>query len=381
VLLGPNFVSAVNIGTQRTSGVEVAIQKGDPSRDGISGQLSYTYVNAKIKYGSVGNAPSPVQTLNNYIVAYNRLTHTCASISAMQNNALCNGGQTLTTAQAAALVEEDAPCYDPAVQNPNSPGQAANVGTACTSNTFINNPYYGDGAHSLLDLNGWYVTYPNQPPGDPGFGGQTALSPNQFSGWLAYKHDKLTIAPNFVLAQGNAYGDPTDSIGLDPRHCAANQGTTAVTKAPNRNADFQECSFSPYTATGNLAIPDPFTGNFDNMGAFRNPWQFNLGALIKYDVSPRVSLTLNMANIVNTCFGGDKPAWAAKFTPNSITCGYTVNTGGFIGTQPGAGFFYGASQNDPANGTAGHPAWMNYPYAPVSGGLPFQAYFQVQVKM
>ncbi len=31
----------------------------------------------------------------------------------------------------------------------------------------------------------------------------------------------------------------------------------------------------------------------------------------------------------------------------------------YIGNQPGAGFFYGASGHDPANGTAGYPGVFN----------------------
>jgi len=62
-------------------------------------------------------------------------------------------------------------------------------------------------------------------------------------------------------------------------------------------------------------------------------------------------------------------------------CGYGQNQFQFTGTQPGAGFFYGNSPTAPQNGTATVPKPYLYPFAPLNGSLPFQAYLQVQVKI
>jgi hypothetical protein len=119
----------------------------------------------------------------------------------------------------------------------------------------------------------------------------------------------------------------------------------------------------------------------DAVGAFQEPWQFNLGALITYQVSPKVSANLSLTNLVNTCFGGTNTAWQKQFKPGQWVCGYGANAGSFIGTQPGAGFFYGASGSDPVNGGQPYATAFNYPFYPYSGALPFQAYLDVQIKL
>jgi hypothetical protein len=365
VPLGPNFVSAVNLGTQRSYGVEFQIQKGDPTRDGLSGAVSYTYTNAKIRYENAPNGTNAIDTINNYIKAYNALTK-------------AGGGS---------------PCYDPT--NVIATG---NAGSDCSKATDIVNPYYNQSQQGLLDRTGWYDTFPNSPPEDaPAFGGPSAISPNFFTGWLNYKHGKLDIAPNFVLSQGQSYGNPTAMYGLDPRTCGDNQngavfaasggnaGTPPVAGVGSQygeDANYYSCGASLATSSGYLAIPDPYTGSFDGVGQYREPWQFNLGAMIQYQLSPKVTATLNLANIVNRCFGGSSTAWSKAFPANNYVCGYAdYNAYSWTGTQPGAGFFYGASPTDPANGTQPFSKALLYPYSTLAGGLPFQAYLQVQVKL
>jgi len=366
VTLGPSFASGVNVGTQKTSGLEFQISKGDPSRDGWSGTVSYTYTKAKVKYNGIGSlGRNAIDVLNDYIKAFNGLTQ-------------AGGG---------------APCYDPTTPNPASPGGIANSPLAtCAGNTSaIKNPYYGMAQQPLLDRNGYYDTYPNAPPGDPFGNGNTAISPNFFSGFVSYKHDKLTVTPTFQLAQGQMYGSPTDVIGTDPRTCASNEfdgGRVAGGSPYAQNADYQSCTFSAYTAAGNLAIPNPYTGTFDGVGQFRNPWILNLSAQIAYDFTPKVKGTLLLANVFNRCFGGTKTAWSTAYPANSQVCGYGSNGSAFIGTPTNAGgmtngygWYYGASGADPANGTTGYPKVFDYPYIPVSGAIPLQAYFQLQIKL
>jgi hypothetical protein len=370
VALGPNFASGINAGTQETKGVELAIQKGDPSRNGLSGQFSYTYTDAKIKYSTLANGTNTVDALNNYIIAYNQLTSFCHD---HPTDARCGN----MTAAAAANV---APCYDPTTQTP-----FGNAPASCGSPTDIANPYYAAPVQSLLDRNGWYQTYANNPPySAPDTVSAGAFGPNEFAAWLNYRHDKFAVTVTTQLNQGALYGSPTSIIGLDPRTCGQNEAAAGAVSGSSpyaQNADYQSCLASSSTPSGSLAIPNPLTGTFDSMGQYREPWQFNLGAQLSYDISPRVNATLTLANVVQTCFGGTGGAWTKAYKPNNFDCGWGPNYSDYIGSQPGAGFFYGASGSDPANGTAGYPNWMNQPYLPLWGALPFQAYLQVQVRL
>lgn len=363
LVLGPGFVSGTNVGTQKSYGVEVALQKGDPTRDGLSGQLSYTYTKALLQYGNLPNGTNAIDYLNNYITAFNKLTQ--------------GGG--------------GAACYESGTADP-----------TCTDITgdgtgaIIKNPYYTSSMQTLLDRNGWYNTYPNEPPNDPGDqGGTTAIWPHQLTAWVQYKHGRWAIAPNFDLAAGGYYGSPTDVYGVDPRACIQNESAaTTASGGPvlplgspyGQNPDFLSCGASGFVESGVLAIPNPFTGKMDNLSAYQQPWIFNMGALIRYDISPRVTANLTLTNLVNRCFGGSTPPWAKAFPANNTVCGYGQNNGNYIGptsSQPGfgGGFFYGGAPTDASNGFGGYPSAFNYPFSPLIGAEPFQAYLQVQVKI
>jgi hypothetical protein len=364
VALGGNFASGINAGTQKTSGVELAVQKGDPNRNGLAGQFSYTYTNAKIKYSTLANGTNAIDALNNYIIAYNQLTGFCA-----QNPSDARCGK--MSAAAAANVS---PCYA---------NSADGTPASCSDTSAITNPYYNAPVQNLLNRDGWYQTYANNPPFAAPGDVIGAFGPNQFAGWLNYKHDKLAVTLTAQLNQGALYGSPVALVGLDPRFCGSNQGDSGAVAAGSQyaqNADYQSCLASSFTPNGYMAIPNPESGTFDSMGQYREPWQLNIGGQISYDISPRVNATLSLANVVNRCFGGTGGSWTKAYKPNSMDCGWAGN-GSWIGSTPGAGFFYGASGADAANGTAGYPNWMNQPYGPISGALPFQAYLQVQVKL
>ena len=119
-----------------------------------------------------------------------------------------------------------------------------------------------------------------------------------------------------------------------------------------QNCDFLTVSPSPYVQLGQLAIPNPYTGTMDSVGKYQNPWQFNLGALIRYEISPKVTANLTLTNLVNTCFGGTSTPWTKAFKPSKLHVRLRSQTGSFLGTQPGAGFFYepryGSGQRRPA---------------------------------
>ncbi|MHB8195830.1 MAG: carboxypeptidase regulatory-like domain-containing protein [Vulcanimicrobiaceae bacterium] len=388
VALGPTFVSGVNVGTEKTTGVEFQLQKGDPSRNGWSGQLSWTYAHARIKYAPIGSAPNAITVLNSYIRAYNGLTSFCAS---NPTSAQCPQGMAAGLVSTPTNGVVAAPCYNPAAPDPNSPASSGNTGVTCGgpgSSGYITNPYYNSAPQPLLDPNGWYNTYANEPPANPLINPSlTAFGPNQFSAFVSYKKNKLTITPNAALDEGARYGSPVSIIGIDPRACGQNEGPAGAGVVPAgpyaNNADYQSCFITSYTGAGELAIPNPTTGTFDGLGQYREPWQLNLGAQVKYDFTPKMSGTLILANLYNRCFGGTSAPWSQAYPANGFVCGYGANTGSYIGAPggTGSGFYYGASGQDAANGTAGYPGVLNQPYYPLNGALPFQAYFQMNFKI
>jgi hypothetical protein len=106
-----------------------------------------------------------------------------------------------------------------------------------------------------------------------------------------------------------------------------------------------------------------------------------MGLQFGYDFNSRVHATVTLANVVNRCFGGTKTAWQQAYQPNNFICGYGPNGYSYVGNTPGAGYFYGASGHDAANGTAGYPGYMDQSYGTQIGAMPFQAYFQLNVKL
>jgi hypothetical protein len=111
----------------------------------------------------------------------------------------------------------------------------------------------------------------------------------------------------------------------------------------------------------------------------------NVNAQIKYEISPRVTAQLLLANIFNKCFGGSNTPWKTANPPGNVVCGYAAN-GIFAGglTQaPGTGFFYGTSPTDPNNWPASRVAGGTIPYYPYSGApsfFPFNAFLNFQIK-
>ncbi|HKU66542.1 MAG TPA: TonB-dependent receptor [Candidatus Baltobacteraceae bacterium] len=374
VVLGPGFVSGTNSGHQHSYGVELAIAKGDPTRDGWSGQLAYTYTKALVQFGTLPSGTNSIDYLNDYIKAFNALTQ-------------AGGGSA---------------CYD--VSTVATTGTA--TGVTCPASftgtpSIIVNPYFSMAQQPLLDRNGWYQPWPNEFPNAPfDQGGSSAIWPHQFSAWIQYKHGRWSVAPNLVVQSGAYYGSPTDVYGIDPRTCGQNEAAATtpsggpvpgLSAASAGNCDFLTAGPTPVTDSGDLAIPNPYTGKFDMPGQYQQPWQVNMGALIKYDISPKITVNLALSNIVNWCYGGTNTAWQKAFKPGYQVCGYSSNPTGTNGNfnyvgplsgQPGfgGGFFYGDSPGSVSNGSPTYPSAFNYPFAPFNGALPFQAYLQVQIK-
>jgi hypothetical protein len=358
------FVSGLNVGSQRSQGVEFQLQKGDFARNGFSALFSFAYTNSYIKYGPIaaGSAGTTVLGgINTAIQTYNAYTSACV---AHPTNPNCG---TTSTGVAAG------PCYTLATATtPGAPVGYAS-GTTCPAGT-IANPYWTAAVQPIIDPHQNFPTYDTFPAalGSPGtaegFG-----SPYVASLVLNYKHDKIAATPSFQFEGGGKYGIPISSAGIDPTTCAATlPGTTR---------------YDATTCTGVVDIPDPFTGIYDGLGAFTQPNEFIMNFQLSYDVSPRISITGVFANIFNYCFGGTKEPW-------------TVNDGNLCSYDNVLGTVYpvapygtpGAIVNPPGFPGSVIQPFRKYPYEPTFGPAlvsagnqsfkqPFQFFITANVKL
>lgn len=335
-----NISPSFNAGTLRVDGIEFELTKGDFEKNGIAGVLSYTYTNAAEQWGTYPNSTiGPVDQYNQDIQQFNALTE--------------GGG--------------GARCYTNAGNGTPDP--------AC-GKTSIRNPYYAMKSQPLLARNGWYAPGLDFP----------YISPNTFALMLNYRHGRFAVTPAMSLQEGTTYGTPADVQGLDPRSCSANQGSLGVPSGIRSNADYTSCGFaltSGGTSPGTLYIPNPQTGSFDTFGQFRQPWAFNLGVGMSYDVSPKVTARAIVANLVNACFGGSSEPWSRANPPNGAICGYVSNT-----FYNGGNFYNGSSPGDvAANGVKENP-YFAQSFAPSYGDpnsvnypLALNLYISLQVKL
>jgi hypothetical protein len=373
--IGPNFVTQAPVGQFRSYGVEASVQYGDLNQNGLSGQLALTYTHARVQYQNYFGV-NQIATVNSAITEFNKLTK--------------NGG--------------GSPCYKPA-NDPSNTNAGVGDGVDCSyvaanGQGAIGNPYYAMAPQSTFDPNGWYK------PADVGI----SLTSNPFTSYfdspwvgslmLNYKHDRFTITPTVQLVQGSSYGEPTDVIGLDPRECGVNSSsstyydpsgdgssdaTVPITSvSPNTNP--LQCNFytnygSASQASGYFYIPNPQTGSFSSFGEYQNPWLLVANVAASYELSPRVTAKLTIANLYHTCFGGSKEPWTAAYPPGKAFCAYGPN--GFYA----ANFYNGTSASDrAANGFAAYP-WQTNSYSPGTGSdagflpAPLNVYLQLSIKL
>jgi len=156
---------------------------------------------------------------------------------------------------------------------------------SCTASGAVANPYWNAPVQPLLNPAANYIPY-STFPGGIGTGVNGFNYPYVATLILNYKHDKWAVTPSFQFQAGNRYGAPETMPGVDPlAGCSALGGSVAGDPRYRYGA----AGGSPYDATtcaGQLnAIPNSYTGQFDGIGAFRQPAQF-LGHLrIEYQVS------------------------------------------------------------------------------------------------
>ncbi|HYK52063.1 MAG TPA: TonB-dependent receptor, partial [Candidatus Eremiobacteraceae bacterium] len=337
------FVSGLNAGNQTSDGVEFELSKGDFNQNGLSGLFSFTFTHSFINYSTLQSGGSVLSTVNLAIQQYNSFTSACQNAQPSNNpNALCG-----TFGNANAL--------------------AAFGGVA--------NPYFNAPIQPLFDLNGSYAPFTNIPGVLEASAGSYE-TPTTASLVLNYKHDKWSITPQLQFFGGGYYGDPLTGLGVDPSTCGALNASGSVAGDPRYPYGGTGNPYDALTCAGTLVVPDPYTHKFDNLGAFRGPNETLLHMQIGYDVSQRVTMTLNLANIVNTCSGGTSEPWTQG--ASSKVCGYTLP--GYIGSVS-----YGSYAPQSAGGVfnpGSTPQFqLQYPYMQNPTVQPFNAYLNVQIKL
>ena len=335
-----NFVSGLNVGSQRSQGIEFQLQKGDFSRNGISGLLSFAYTNSYIHYGPVSSGSAGATVLggiNQSIAEYNAYTRYCAKHPASGVQAICGGSTSNgTTANA---------CYTAS----GTPVGGLPSG-ACPSGD-IANPYWTASPQALIDPTQAFPTF-DTFPGSLGLNPQGFNAPYVSTLVLNYRHDKYAITPSLQFQGGSKYGIPLSEAGIDPA-----SGCGAPLFGDRYNAS---------TCPNFVPIPDPYTGGFDGIGAFTQPNELIANLQLSYDVSPRIQLVGVLTNIVNYCWGGTKTPWT--FNDGNI-CAYGNGTSELGGTIfPVAPYGTpGAIVNPPGYPGSIVQPFRKYPYEPSLG--------------
>ena len=327
------FVSGVNAGKQTSSGVEFLLNKGDYSHNGLSGQLSYTYTYSRIKYAPLANGSTLLSPINSDIQLYNSFTSACAGVAPSNNPmSLCG----------------------------------ANSGNAvATEANGVANPYFNMKPQALFDPNGSYVPFTIVPAGLQ-LSGTSYEVPNFAALILNYRHDKFTVTPSFQISSGGRYGAPEMTPGVNPSTCGALAGVTGISNDPRYPAGGTGNPYDAPTCTGNLVIPDPVTGRFDAPGAFIAPSRFTMHMQFGYDLNPRTTLRLTMANVIDRCFGGTSEPWKVGGT---TYCQYGIDSA----SLPAAGNFYNPGDTI--------QRFVQFPYDPVTGTQPFNAFLTLDIKL
>ncbi|HTU71028.1 MAG TPA: TonB-dependent receptor [Candidatus Baltobacteraceae bacterium] len=359
------FISELNVGAQSSRGVEFQLQKGDFSRNGLSGLLSFAYTYSTIKYQTLGNGQTIITPLNAGIAQYNAYTSACANPAnagkTQYGQAVC--GSTMSGVAAA-------PCYT----------AAGAPDPACAAGDY-GNPYWDAPLQPLINPNQSFPTYDIFPAGI-GTSASAFGAPYVATIVLNYKHDKWAVTPSLQFQAGTRYGAPNTTPGLAPDECAGVFGTGADPRYPYGNPSTGTVDYSTCDTGDNITIPDPYTHQFDPLGSFIQPSQMMLNLQLSYDLSPRVTVIADLTNIVNACFGGSKEAWTS---PNGNFCSYGVVGDGLVAPIVPAG---GNTYNP---GDTVQP-FLQYPYEPSLGpfdisGLntttkqPFQIYVEALLKL
>jgi hypothetical protein len=318
-----SFQSGLNVGSLRAFGYEALARVGDFERDGVAGQIAFTYTNSKIRYNDfAGTSTNVIDQLNSELGVshYNSLT--------------AKGG--------------GSPCY--------SAGAAvALVGGACPSGAVVN-PYYASPLQPTtpLDPNGWYSPYNLIPTGNSvgaawGYDSVSYDVPAVLEATVQWRRNGWRVVPDLQYDLGFRYSSPFAWVGYDPSSAT--------------------CSATNTTACATLYRPDPYTGSYDGLGTFKSPSTLSLGLQVAKDVVKNVTISAVLTNIVQECFTHNYP-WE---TGGSHVCSYAQNP-----TQSSGGPYLGNASNPNVNNKLENDP---YGYAPYTGSFPFSAFVSLSVKI
>jgi hypothetical protein len=279
------ILAGLNVGTQESYGAEFSLQYGDFAQNGLSGQLSYTHTENRIRFSPI-NGVSVIDALNTQIELYNSYTRGCAGVTKSSANwQACGSG---------AYAGNAAPVV------PNSQSGTGNQGKL-----MIPNPYYAQTLQPLFNTGAWYTPYDVIPSPFNAANGYEV--PDVASLILNYRHNKLAVTPSLHYSNGSNYGSPLVWPGYVPQSCSSQPAKTPMTPGVS-------CSGG---AIGAVFLPDPYSGHFDNLGSFLEPPELSANVQTSYDLGPRMTLTLQAVNLYNHCFQRGY-AW-----DNSVTCVYS----------------------------------------------------------
>jgi hypothetical protein len=318
-----SFQSGLNVGTLRAFGYEALARVGDFNRDGFSGQVSFTYTNAKIRYNDfAGTSTNVIDQLNN-------------ELNVGQYNALTAKGG-------------GSPCYA-------SGARVGLVGGACPAGS-IANPYYSQPLQPTAPLaeNGWYSPYNLIPTGNAvgaawGYDSVSYDVPEVLEATVQWRHKGWRVVPDVQYDLGFRYSTPFAWTGYDPSSATCAPGSTL--------------------SCATLYRPDPYTGSYDGLGTFESPSTLSLGLQVAKDISKTVTVSAILTNIVQQCYTHGY-AWE---TGGSHVCSYAQNP-----TQASGGPYVGNATNpNVTNKLQSDP----YGYAPYTGSFPFGAFVSLTVKL
>ena len=328
--------SGVNIGSERSSGVEADFQAGNFNRDGWAGLVAFTYNNSHFWYANFASGLNVLGFINHAIQRYNAYTQACApggsAFGQSQFGSPVCGATTVGLGAAACFTPAGAP--DPACVAGDTP-----------------NPYWKQNVQPLQDPSAPYRPYdviPDQQlTAGNGFG-----PPVVGTLLLQYKHQRYALTPSLTYTSGTFYGAPLSTIGGDPALC------------PIASVALTSCSST-------IVVPDAFTGQFDKMGAFMQPSRLTGNLSLGYAVTPQAQLTVTMTSLFDSCHQRGYAWDRGQF------CSYT--------TLP-----FSQAPNSPTHTSALNDPNYMFPYTYQNGNnntqylgttVPFQAYVTLQFKL
>jgi hypothetical protein len=331
-------VLGLNVGYQRSAGVEFLFKSGDFDREGISWQFSYAYTKSSVRYSDGPAGTNFVDSLNAYIEHYNSFTSACRS----GNAALC-GTYGSSNAKPTFVV----------------PAGSSSSSSSSSGTVVVANPYFHDAPQALFDRNGEYSPYtilasPFQ--GAVGYDTPTALT-----ALLNYRHGRITLTPSITYTSGSYYGSPLVWPGYDPTTCHA-------TVPGGNHADTTTCTQGAIP----LFIPNPYTGHFDGQGSLQEPSRFTGNLQVGYQLGKGVTATLVMTSLFDQCYQRGY-AW-----DNATTCVYGQLPSNHL--APVGNFFPAGAA--PVQLRYPYSSWLNNEWVGFVGQrLPFTAFLNVAFRL